>query len=64
MEHARRLTRSESDKMIAGVCSGIARYFDLDPTLVRVGYALLSIFSAGFPGIIVYLILVAVMPRG
>jgi phage shock protein C len=64
MERAKRLTRSESDKMIAGVCSGIAHYFDLDPTLVRVGFALLSIFSAGFPGIIVYLILIAVMPRG
>ena len=63
MERTKRLTRSDSEKMIAGVCAGIADYFDLDPTLVRIGYVLLSLFSAGFPGIIVYIILAAVMPR-
>lgn len=63
MERTRKLTRSDSEKVIAGVCGGIAEYFDLDPTLVRVGYVVLSIFSAGFPGIIVYLILAAVMPK-
>ncbi len=63
MERTKRLTRSDSEKMIAGVCGGIADYFDLDPTLVRIGYVLLSLFSAGFPGIIVYIILAAVMPR-
>lgn len=57
----RRLTRS-SDKMLAGVCGGIANYFDLDPTLVRIGYVVLSIFSAGFPGMLVYLILWLIMP--
>ena len=44
----RKLRRS-SNKMFAGVCAGIAEYFDLDVTLVRVGYTLVSIFSAGFP---------------
>ena len=63
MERTKRLTRSDSDKVIAGVCGGIANYFDMDPTLVRVGYVLLSIFSAGFPGLIVYLILAAITPR-
>ena len=63
MERTKRLTKSESDKMLAGVCGGIAHYFDFDPTLVRVGYVLLSVFSAGFPGLIVYIILAAVMPR-
>jgi phage shock protein C len=48
--------------MIAGVCAGIADYFNLDPTLVRVAYVLISIFSAGFPGLLVYLILMLVMP--
>lgn len=57
----RRLTRS-SDKMLAGVCGGIANYFDLDPTLVRIGYIVLSICSAGFPGMLVYLILWLIMP--
>lgn len=48
--------------MIAGVCGGIAEWFGWDPTLVRIGYVILSIFSAAFPGILVYLILWAVMP--
>lgn len=48
--------------MVAGVCAGIAEYLGLDVTIVRVAYVLLSIFSAGFPGLIVYLILMFVMP--
>ncbi len=50
------------NSMIAGVCGGIAEWFGWDPTIVRVGYVVLSIFSAAFPGILVYLILWAVMP--
>ena len=57
----KRLVRSR-EKIIAGVCGGIARYFGWDPALVRVGYVLLSILSAAFPGILVYLILWLVMP--
>lgn len=57
----KRLQRS-SNKMVAGVCAGIAEYLGLDVTIVRVAYVLLSIFSAGFPGLIVYLILMFVMP--
>ena len=57
----KKLKRS-SNKMIAGVCAGIAEYFGLDITLVRVVYVLLSIFSVGFPGLIVYLVLMFVMP--
>ncbi len=61
MEEKKRLTRSNNG-MIAGVCAGIANYFDLDPTLVRVGYILLSIFTI-FSGVIAYLILWIVMPK-
>ena len=57
----KRLTRS-SNRMLAGVCGGIADYFEIDPTLVRVGYAALSVFSAGFPGLLLYIILCVVMP--
>jgi len=57
----RRLTRS-SDKMIAGVCAGIAEHFGWDPTIVRVAFVLISILSAAFPGILVYIILWIVMP--
>lgn len=53
--------RRSGNKMIAGVCSGIAEYFGWDPTLVRIGYALLTIFTA-FAGIFIYLILWLIMP--
>ncbi len=48
--------------MIAGVCAGLAEYFGLDTTVVRVAYALLTVFTA-FSGVIVYLILMIVMPE-
>ena len=51
------------NKMLAGVCAGIAEFFDIDPTLVRVGYAVLSVFSTGFPGLLLYLILMMIMPK-
>ena len=57
----RKLTRS-NDRMIAGVCAGLAEYFGFDTTLVRVAYALLTVFTA-FSGVIVYLILMIVMPE-
>lgn len=55
--------RRSKDQMIAGVCAGIAEYLRLDVTLVRVGYVLLSILSAGFPGTLLYIILWLVMPK-
>ena len=58
----RRLTRSSRYKMIAGVCGGLAEYFDMDPTIVRVAYVLISIVSAAFPGLLAYIILMFVMP--
>ena len=58
---SKKLKRS-SNKMVAGICAGIAEYFNLDVTLVRVLYVLISVFSAGFPGLLVYIILWFVMP--
>lgn len=60
---AQKLTRS-NDKVIAGVCGGLANYFGWDPALVRVLYLLISVFSAAFPGILVYVVLWIVMPQG
>ncbi len=60
---SRPLRRSSANRQIAGVCSGLAEYFGLDPTLVRVAYVLLSVFSAAFPGIVVYLSLWALVPE-
>ncbi len=58
----RPLRRSRSNRMIAGVVAGLADHFGLDPTLARVIYVLVSIFSAAFPGILVYLILWILIP--
>ena len=58
----KKLTRS-TNKMLGGVCGGIAEFFDIDPTLIRVCYAALSVFSAAFPGLILYIILMLIMPK-
>ena len=57
------LRRSSTNKMIAGVCGGLAEWMGWDPTIVRILYVLVSIFSAAFPGILVYLVLWFVMPK-
>jgi phage shock protein C len=59
----KKLRRSVSDCWIGGVCGGLAEYFGMDPTVVRVGYVLLSILSIAFPGILVYLIMWALIPE-
>ncbi|MGE5431564.1 MAG: PspC domain-containing protein [Syntrophomonadaceae bacterium] len=56
--------RRSRNKIIAGVCGGIAEWLGWDPTVVRIAYVLISIFSAAFPGILVYIILWIVMPEG
>ncbi len=52
-----------TDKKIDGVCAGIAEFFEIDPTIVRLIYALITLFSAGFGGIILYAVLAFVIPR-
>lgn len=58
----KKLTKS-ADKMLSGVCGGLAEYFELDPTLVRIGYAALSLFSACFPGLLLYIVMAIIMPK-
>lgn len=60
MEEKKRLTRS-GDKMIGGVCAGLAEYLDIDPTIVRIVWVLMVLF-AGF-GILLYVILWLIMPK-
>jgi phage shock protein PspC (stress-responsive transcriptional regulator) len=57
------LRRSRRDRMIAGVVGGLADYFGLDAGLLRVIYVLVSIFSAAFPGVLVYIILWLLVPQ-
>ncbi len=57
------LHRSRSDRMIAGVCGGFAKWLGWSPTSFRVLFVIVSILSVAFPGILVYLILWLVMPQ-
>ena len=57
----KKLYRSETDKMIAGVCGGIAEYFDIDAALVRLGFAVFSII--GGSGILLYLAAAIIIPQ-
>ena len=59
----KKLYRSTNNKMLSGVCAGVADFFGIDPTIVRVIYALVSFFSGGFPGIFVYFILAFIIPE-
>lgn len=59
----KRLTRSRKDKIVAGVCGGIANYLIVDPTIVRLVFALATFFTVVFPGILIYLIMWIVVPK-
>lgn len=61
MSNEKRLCRSSSQRMLAGVCGGIAEYYGWDPTIVRVGWIILTLL--GGSGILLYLILWLVMPE-
>lgn len=58
---SKRLYRSESNRMLAGVCAGIAEYFNIDPTIVRLLFAA-SILLGAF-GVIMYIICIFVVPN-
>jgi phage shock protein C len=60
---SKKLTRSTNDRMLAGVAGGLAEYFDVDPTLVRVLFALGTLFTGVGLGVIIYIILWIVMPE-
>lgn len=61
----RRLSKSTTNKMVCGVCAGIAEYFNWDPTIIRIIWIAASIFlGAGFLGLIAYFIVAVIMPEG
>lgn len=59
----RKLLRSKDDRVLAGVCGGIADWLGWGSTKVRVLYVVVSILSAAFPGILMYLVLWILMPQ-
>lgn len=60
----KKLTRSTSDRMIAGVAGGLAEYFSIDPTLMRVIFVLGTLLTGGGLGILIYIALWIIMPEG
>lgn len=63
-DSGRPLHRSQQQNIIGGVCGGIAEWLDWNATTVRILFVLLSVLSAAFPGILVYLVLWIAMPLG
>lgn len=59
----RRLYRSRHERMLAGVCGGLAEYFDTDPTIVRLVWVLVTVFTGLTPGVIAYLVLWLIVPE-
>jgi phage shock protein C len=59
---SRRLVRSSTSRMITGVCGGLGAYLGIDPTIVRIAYALVSFLTGIVPGMIVYAILSLIIP--
>lgn len=62
MESEKKLRRPRTGRMLAGVCAGIANYFALDPTVIRVVYTLATVFTA-FSGVIIYFLLMLIIPE-
>lgn len=60
---AKKLYRSKKNRIIAGVCGGVAEYFDWDPSIVRLVYVLLTVFTGFAPGILAYLLAWIIIPE-
>lgn len=58
----KKLYRSNTNKAFLGVLGGFGEYYDIDPVLLRVVFILISVFSGGVPGVLVYLLAAAIMP--
>lgn len=59
----KKLYRSVTDRKLSGVCGGLAEYLNMDVTLIRLLWALISFFTGGFPGLIVYIVFALIVPE-
>ena len=62
MTERRQLYRARGDKMIAGVLGGLGDYFNIDASIIRIIYALLTLFTGIVPGLIFYVLLIVIIP--
>lgn len=58
----KKLYRSSTNKMISGVCGGLAEYLEMDATILRLLWALVIIFSGIFPGLLMYIVAAVIIP--
>ncbi len=59
----KKLYRSRTNRMLAGVCAGVGEYFAIDPTMVRIIWVLIVIFTGFAPGVVAYLIMLLIVPE-
>lgn len=59
----KKLTRDTQNQMFAGVCSGVGEYFNIDPTMVRLVFVLLTLMTAVIPGILLYIVAMFIIPN-
>lgn len=59
----KKLYRSESNKVFGGIVGGVGEYFDVDPTIIRLLWLLVVIFTGIFPGVVAYLIALLIVPK-
>lgn len=58
----KKLYRSQSDRLIAGVMGGVGEYYHIDPVLLRLGYVFLTVFTGFIPGALAYIFAILVVP--
>lgn len=63
MEKSKRLYRSNTNKIFAGVCGGLGDYFEVDPVLIRLAWLLVVIFTGVVPGLVTYVAAIYVVPK-
>lgn len=59
----KKLYRNTNNRQVCGVCAGIGDFLGLDPTIIRVIYALVTLFTGTFPGVVIYFILALIIPE-
>lgn len=59
----RKLYRSDTNRIFAGICGGLGEYFNVDPVPIRVVWLLIVIFTGFFPGILAYVLAIFIIPR-
>jgi len=60
---AQKLYRSDDDKFIGGICGGLGEYFDIDPTILRLAWVIITIFSGLMPGTLIYIVAFFIIPQ-